>query len=610
MAATNYLYDTRDIKFILKEWLDMDKLLGSEAYRDYYSKDDIDSFIDVAFKIARDVIAPINEDADHIGVKFENGKTITPDSFKNAYRTVCEAELASQVADREAEGRLPLCVYAPLIEMMSAGCAALPTYWGLTSGAASVIQKFGSEEVKNKFLPKMFSGEWGGTMNLTEAGAGSDVGALATKAFPTDTPGLYKIKGTKQFITAGDSDLVDNIIHLVLARIEGARPGTSGISLFVAPKYWVNDDGSIGAFNDVTTVGIEHKLGLKGSATASLAFGEENNCLGYLLGDPPGEDGKGQGMSQMFNMMNEERLNTGMMALSVTAEAYYNALQYSKERIQGTKLTDPKGPRVRIIDHEDVRRMLLRQKACIEAIRAMIIKTYYYVDMAHDADNEEEREYYFNMFQVNNPLCKAYASDMAWPLIGEAIQTYGGYGFIEEYPPAQLARDCKIYSIWEGTNYIQSLDLVGRKFTMGKGKPFMKWLGEIAAFITANKELEEFVSEFQVYEECWQAYQGILGLLQKYLGEGKISLLPLYSTRILHATSMIYCGMISLDQGILAAKKLKEVGDSHFDANYYKGKIASARYYVKNEVPNILAIKRMFEIADTSPVDVPEGALG
>ncbi|MGE5449941.1 MAG: acyl-CoA dehydrogenase family protein, partial [Methanomassiliicoccales archaeon] len=490
MAATNYLYDVRDIKFILKEWLDLDKLLGCEAYRDYYSKDDIDSFVDVAFKVARDVIAPINDDADNIGVKLVDGKVVTPDSFKIAYRTVCEAELGSQVADREVEGRLPLCVYAPLIEMMCGACAALPTYWGLTSGAASVIQKFGSDEVKNKFLAKMFSGAWGGTMNLTEAGAGSDVGASATKAFTTDTPGLYKIKGTKQFITAGDSDLVDNIIHLVLARIEGARAGTAGLSLFVVPKYWVNDDGSIGDSNDVTTVGIEHKLGLKGSATASLAFGEENKCLGYLLGDAPGEDGKGKGMSQMFNMMNEERLNTGMMALSVTAEAYYNALQYSKERVQGTKLTDPKGPRVRIIEHEDVRRMLLRQKSCVEAIRAMIIKTYWYVDMAHDAENPEEREHYFNMFQVNNPLCKAYASDMAWPLICDAIQTYGGYGFIEEYPVAQLARDVKIYSIWEGTNYIQSLDLVGRKFTMGKGKPFMNWLGEIASFIEANQEFE------------------------------------------------------------------------------------------------------------------------
>jgi len=610
LAATNFLYDARDIKFILKEWLDLDKLLGFEAYRDYYSKDDIDSFVDVAYKIARDVVAPVNEDADHIGVKLVDGQVITPDSFKAAYKKVCEAELASQIADREAEGRLPLCVYAPLMEMMNAACAALPTYWGLTTGAAGVIQKFGSEEVRNKFLPKLFSGEWGGTMNLTEAGAGSDVGASASKAFTTDTPGLYKIKGTKQFITAGDSDLVSNIIHLVLARIEGARAGTGGLSLFVVPKYWVNDDGSIGAFNDVTTVGIEHKLGLKGSATASLAFGEENNCLGFLLGDPPGEDGKAQGMAQMFNMMNEERLNTGILALSVTAEAYYNALQYSKERIQGTKLTDPKGPRVRIIEHEDVRRMLLRQKSCIEAIRAMIIKTYWYVDMSHDAETAEEREHYYNMFQVNNPLCKAYTSDMAWPLIGEAIQTYGGYGFIEEYPVAQLARDCKIYSIWEGTNYIQSLDLVGRKFTMGKGKPFMNWLAEIANFISTNKEIEGLIKEFQVYEECWQAYQGILGLLQQYLGEGKITLMPLYSTRILHATAMIYCGMISLDQALVASKKLQEVGESHHDANFYKGKIASAKYYVLNEVPNILAIKRMFEIADTSPVDVPEESLG
>ncbi|MGE5372519.1 MAG: acyl-CoA dehydrogenase [Solirubrobacterales bacterium] len=610
MSSTNFLFDTRDVKFVMKEWLDLDHLLSMPAYRDYYSKDDVDSFVDVAFKIARDVIGPANEASDKIGAQFIDGKVVTPEPIKVAYRTVMEAGLGPQVADREVEGRMPICMNAPLGEMFISASSAIPTYWGLTAGAAGVIQKHADQKYKDLYLEKMFSGEWGGTMNLTEPGAGSDVGACVTKAFTTDTPGLYKLKGTKMFITSGDHDIASNFIHLVLGRLEGARPGTAGLSLFMVPKYWVSDDGSMGEWNDVTTVGIEHKMGLKGSATCTLAFGENDKCYGYIIGNPPGEDGKGEGMAQMFDMMNEERLGTGLLALGTTSQAYYNALAYSKERIQGTKLTDPKGPKVRIIEHEDVRRMLLGQKSCIEAIRAMIYKTYYYIDLLHDSDNEEEREFADAMFQFQNPLCKAYASDMAWPLIGDAIQTYGGYGFIEEYAPAQLARDVKIFSIWEGTNFIQSLDLVGRKFTSKKGKYLMTWLGEVHKFIAANKLTPGFEKQFEVLESAFQAYQGMLGTLQGYLKEGKIPMMPLYSTRILHATAMINCGMLILDQALLASNKLDELGEDHFDANFYKGKIASGKFYVMNIVPQVHYLKTVFELGDTSAIDCPEEGLG
>ncbi|MGE5418453.1 MAG: acyl-CoA dehydrogenase [Acidobacteriota bacterium] len=610
MSATNFLFDTRDVKFILKEWLDLDKLLSYDTYKDYYSKDDVDSFIDVAYKIARDVLAPANDEADKIGAQFVDGKVITPPSFKNAYKTVMEAELGPQIAGREVEGHLPMCMGAPISEMMIGASAAIVTYWGLTAGAAGVIQSHAAPEYKEMFLPKMFSGEWAGTMNLTEPGAGSDVGAVVTKAYPTDTPGMYKIKGTKMFITCGDHDLVDNFIHLVLARVEGAREGTAGLSLFIVPKFRVSDDGSLGAFNDVTTVGIEHKMGLKGSATCTLAFGENNDCYGFLIGAPPNAEGKAEGMAQMFQMMNEERLGTGVLALGVTSQAYYNALAYSKERIQGTKLTDPKGPKVRIIEHEDVRRMLLLQKSCVEAIRALIMKTYYYIDISHDSPDPEEREFADFMFQISNPLCKAYASDMAWPLIGDAIQTYGGYGFIEEYPVAQLARDVKIFSIWEGTNFIQSLDLLGRKFMMKKGKVVMTFLKEISDFIENNKNTAGFEAEFKMLAEAYADFQGIMGTLNGYMGAGKIPMMPLFSTRILHATSMIYCGILIMDQALLAQKKLTELGDSHYDANFYKGKVASGRFYVMNVVPQIFSIKKMFEAGDTSAIDIPEEALG
>ncbi|MGE5405311.1 MAG: acyl-CoA dehydrogenase [Candidatus Saccharibacteria bacterium] len=607
MSSSNFVYEIRDTKFALKEWLDLDKTFSYDAYKDYYSKDDVDSFLDVAFKICRDVIAPANADADEIGLKYDNGKVITPDSFKKVYQTVMEAELGPQVADREVEGHIPLVLNAPIIEMQTAASGSIVTYWALTQGTVALIQHKGSEFQKELFLPKLISGEWGGSMCLTEPGAGSDVGAVATKAFATDKPGIYKIKGQKIFITAGDHDCASNFVHLVLARTEGALPGTAGISLFIVPKYWVNEDGSLGEYNDVFTTGIEHKMGIKGSPTCSLAFGEEDKCYGYLIGDPP-VDGKGKGMAQMFQMMNEERINTGLFSLGVMSQAYYSALAYTKERIQGTKTTDPKGPKVRIIEHEDIRRMLMLQKSVMEATRALLYKTFWYIDMSHDSSDPAEREYADDMFMINNPLCKAYTSDMARQMTVEAIQCYGGYGFIEEYPAAELNRDCHIYCIWEGTNYIQANDLTGRKMSMKGGAPFQKWMGEIKDFID-NKKAAGFEAEFKILADAYDEYQTILGMIGAWKADGKIQMVPTFATRILHATAMLYCGMLITDQALIAAKKLAELGDSHYDANFYKGKVASARFYVKNVVPQIYGVKKAMEIADITCLEIPEEAL-
>ncbi|HEX3012319.1 MAG TPA: acyl-CoA dehydrogenase [Syntrophomonadaceae bacterium] len=603
--ATNYLFNHRDHRFIYQEWLDMEKIFALEAYKDYYSSDDIDTYLNLAFKLGKEVLAAANDEGDNLHAQFVDGQVKAPPSFKNAYQKIMEAGFGPQYADREADGKMPLSLQGSIAETLLSANVALVTYWGLTAGATGVIQAFADQKYKDLFLPKMFSGEWGGTMNLTEPGAGSDVGDILTKAYPAGTPGIYNIKGTKQFITAGDSDIVDNIIHLVLARIEGAREGTAGISLFMVPKYWVNDDGSVGPSNDVQTVGIEHKMGVRGSATCVLSYGENNNCRGVLLGEPPGQDGKGQGMMQMFRMMNEERLGVGSMSLANAYQAYLNSLQYAQERVQGRPITNLKGPRVNLIEHEDIRRMLMYQKSIIEAVRALILKTYYYIDISHDSSDEAEREFADMMVQINTPLCKAYASDMVWRTVAEAIQIYGGYGFIEDYPVAQIARDCKIHSLWEGTNYIQSMDLVGRKFTMGKGKPFMKWLGEISRFMEENKESTTFNKEFKTLSRAFQAYQGILISLQGYMKEMKIPMLPLYSTRILHATAMLYCGYLLLSQGIVAASKLEQVGPDHYDTCFYKGKVASARFYVMNVVPEIFTIQTIFEQGDTSALDIP-----
>ncbi|MDD3898928.1 MAG: acyl-CoA dehydrogenase [Syntrophomonadaceae bacterium] len=610
MPATNYVFDTRELKFVVKEWLDTEKLLACDEYKDYYSVDDLDAFIDVAYKIARDVVSPANGDADTIGAQFKDGNVYLPESMKKAFHTVNEAGMGASTFEYKEEGHIPRLFSCCQNEMLTAAAPCMVLLWITGGSAADVIENFGDEALKPKVLANMFAGKWGGTMNLTEPGAGSDVGALTTKAYPTETPGLYKIKGTKCFISAGDSDLFDNIIHLVLARTEGAREGTAGISLFAVPKNRFDDQGNITAWNDVTTVGIEHKMGLHGSATCTLSYGENNDCYGWLIGKAPGEDGKAYGLSQMFMMMNESRLTTGMMALSVAGEAYYNAREYAKLRIQGTKFTDPKGPRVPIIEHEDVKGMLLHQKACTEAMRALLYKTYWYTDMALASTDPEEMKAYDDMFQINNPLCKAYISEMAWGLCGEAIQCYGGYGFIEEYPVAQLARDVKIYSIWEGTTFIQSMDLVGRKFSMEGGKPLQKWMNEIGKFIESHTDDKNFADEVKMLSESYHAFSDILKMLNEKMNEGKISYKPLWANRIMFAMSMLYCGMLILDQGLLAQKKLNEVGDDSFDANFYKGKIASARFYVMNEVPAIFSIKRVLEAADFSAVDLNPECLG
>ncbi|MGE5543357.1 MAG: acyl-CoA dehydrogenase, partial [Bacillota bacterium] len=577
--AYKYSYNTRDIKFILKEWLPVDEILAYDRYKDYYTKDDFDTIIDQVRKVAAEIIAPTAEEADAIGVRYENGQAYIPPAFHAAYRFMQENGWGSSNVDENAEGALPHVLNGLLLEIEAAACPAFMPYVGAGSGAAAVIQHFGTEEQKQRFLPKMFDGTWSGTMCLTEPTAGSDVGDLLSKAYPTDQPGIYKLKGQKIFITAGDRDDVENIIHLYLARVEGAAPGTKGLSLFIMPKYWVNEDGTL-EDNDVQCAGVEHKLGLKGSATAALVVGENNNCRGWLLGDPPDENGKGQGMAQMFHMMNEARVDTGRLSTAVAANAYWNAVAYGRERIQGRLLTDPKAGRVTINKHEDVKRMYLLNKATTEACRALLAKAYYYEDVRIYDPDPARRDWAQRQLDMITPLCKAYPSDEAWILTAESLQSYGGYGYCEDYPAASATRDCKIWSIWEGTNFIQSLDLIGRKWRQNKGQDFANLLKEVADFIAENKgKIEGFDRELEHLEKALKSYYEIQGAILQYMTQGKVGLMPTYARRILTATAQLYCGYLLLDQAKLALKRMAELGKDHYDYNFYLGKVFSARYY-------------------------------
>jgi alkylation response protein AidB-like acyl-CoA dehydrogenase len=605
--ASNFIYSTRDHRFILKEWLDMSKVFGAGRFAGGYSVEDVDSILENALKIAKEVIAPTSDDGDTVHAVYKDGKVTVPASFKKAYWQVQENGLGSSNADHSDPGSMPLTVMGCVNEYMAAANAALGPYTMATTGASGLIRDFGNDRVKGIFLPKMYSGQWAGTMDLTEPNSGSDVGDITTKAIPTDEPGVYRIVGTKCFITGGEQDITENIVHLTLARIEGCVPGTKGISLFVVPKYWPDENGEKGEFNDVNCGGIEHKMGLRGSATAIVNFGEEGRCKGYLLGDPP-TDGKGQGMAQMFQMMNEERTVTGLAALSAATVAYNNACQYAAGRVQGRPLTNPKAGRVPIINHEDVRRMLMFQKSITEASRAMIAFSYYCMDIAENTTDDNERRLAKAYVEVNIPIVKAWCSDMAFLSISEAMQCYGGYGFSEEYPIAQQLRDCRIYPIWEGTNYIQSMDLIGRKWMMAQGQVFNTWLGEIDTFVAAHKSHPTLAPQVALLEEAMANYREIQMTMANYLGQGRFNMIGFYATRILHATGYLYAAKLLLEHAVIAQKKVDENGPDHFDHPYYAGKVASARFFCHNILPRTGKILRVIKEGDTSVMDVPEAS--
>lgn len=606
--AQNYLYSTRDHLFILKEWLDLEKILSYERFNNVFAVDDVDTILTEALKGAKEVVAPSNDENDSIGAVFENGKVKVPEDMKKAYHFIQENGWGSCNSDKNYEGALPRILYYPVLEYYFGANHGLACYYMATSGAAELIQMFGDEHLNNLFSEKMFSGQWAGTMCLTEPGAGSDVGDMLSRAYPTDTPGMFKIKATKCFITGGEQDFTQNIVHLLLARVEGAAPGTSGVSLFAVPKIWVNEDGSMGKSNDVNCVSIEHKMGLKGSATCVMAFGEESECYGWLLGSAPDEKGKAQGMKQMFHMMNGARLEMGVGAVSGAAVAYYNAAEYAAGRIQGKLLTNPKAGRVPIIQHEDIRRMLLDQKAHIEAMRALLARTFYYMDMAENDPDPEQKKLAQGILDIHTPICKAYNSDMAWELTAEAMQVYGGYGYSEEYPIAQLCRDVKIHSIWEGTNFIQSLDLVARKWALNEGKPFNYCMDDIKTFIASSACTDVFKREADILDKAHNAYQAMQAKISEYMKAGQASYMAVYATRILHATAKLFAGKLILEQAVLAQSKLNGLANDHYDYPFYQGKVEAARYYVRNIVPEVWELAYRLENADSSVLDIKEEA--
>lgn len=476
----HFMINEEDVFFILKDQLNYGSLCELEPYRDF-DEETLDMLVKEAIRFAKAELDPLQEIGEAWGVVLEEGRVRCAPEYKRVFRLFGDNGWISAVRDPRYGGQgFPHMMRIVVNDFMYGAAQAFNMAPSLTGGAADLIATFGSEELKERFVRKMFSGEWAGTMALTEPGAGSNLAALRTTAVPEGDH--YRIKGTKLFISWGDHDLTENIVHLLLARIEGAPEGVKGISLFAVPKFRVHADGSLGSFNDVVCTAVEKKMGLHASPTCALNFGENDGCIGYLCGQ------KDRGLAHMFRMMNGARINTGVSGMTLASTAYQNARAYARERIQGTDVGRRRTGSVPIIEHPDVRRMLLWMKAMVEGMRAMIYAGAFWLDLSRAVPNEEERAHYEALVDFMTPIIKAYCSDMGFRVCETAMQCLGGYGYCAEYPVEQYLRDVKIMSLYEGTNGIQSMDLMGRKMRINDGAPCRAYMRELAGFCSRHLE--------------------------------------------------------------------------------------------------------------------------
>ena len=610
------LVDERDMKFVLYEQLRTQELCKSPLYADF-SRETFDMILEEAAKLAERAFYPSNKKGDEQGCRFENGQVKVPDAFHEPYRLYREGGWLAMSDSPEVGGQgLPVVLAHACIEMLGAANWALLMYAGLTHGAAHLLQKFGTPELQGLYMRNLFSGDLTGTMCLTEPGAGSDIGSLRTRA-QRQPDGTFRISGQKMFISSGMHDLTENIIHMVLARIDGAPRGTRGISIFLVPRLRLNESGEQ-VDNDVACAGIEQKMGIHGSATCVLNFGENGGCTGYLMGE------ENKGMQIMFEMMNEARLYTGMQGLAHASSAYLHALQYAKERVQGApieKMRDPDAPRVRIIEHPDVRRMLMFMKSSTEGLRALLYLTAYCVDRVRAAEEEDEKELFQGYVDLMIPICKSLGSDLGFRVCETAIQVYGGYGYSRDYPVEQFMRDCKIASLYEGTNGIQALDLVGRKLTVKRGqllKNASKAAGEILSKVRENFRLRDLV---RIYDEAQES----LIQLTKFFGLKSITdefnVPILYAKPYLDLFGEVTMGFLLLWQAYLAERRLQEIyqdqgakdeasrkkllSENH-SAAFYFGKIASASFFANQVLTLAPGKARGIMNDDKSPLEIPE----
>ena len=534
--------------------------------------------LEEAGKLANDVIAPTNAIGDAEGAILTDGAVKTPDAFKPMHEAYVEGGWSTLSADPDLGGQgLPASLEIAVTEMVTSANVAYSLQPLLTSGAIQAIDAHASDELRTTYLPKMITGEWSGAMNLTEPSAGSDVGALRAKA-EKQPDGTYRISGQKIYITWGEHDLCDNIIHLVLARLPDSPAGTKGISMFIVPKFLVNEDGTLGKRNDVKCVSIEHKLGIHGSPTCTMAFGEEGNCVGYLVGE------ENFGMRNMFTMMNHARVGVGLQGAAIAEHAYQQSVAFASERVQSAAIGAKTRESVAIINHPDVRRMLMTMRATTEAARAIIYRNVWALDLAHASTDKVERAKAIGEADLLTPISKAYSTDIGVEAASLAVQIHGGMGFVEETGVAQFYRDVRIAPIYEGTNGIQALDLAGRKLNADGGAHWRSLIKEMRD--SANNLGRSLSGSKNLLLEGIEALEQAANTLFDNGFENIIDTAAA-ATPYLRLWGTVLGAHLLTQQAVEAERRL-----ASDDGNpaFLKSKIATARFFVEQILPSASAL--------------------
>lgn len=580
----SYTAPVKDLQFVLHE-----VLKASASDISGYSELEPDftaAVLEEAGKICSDVLAPLNAVGDKEGCSLENGVVRVPTGFKEAFDQVREGGWTGLDMPEEYGGQnMPYVLGTAVGEMFSASNQAFTMYQGLTHGAASAILAHGTDAQKETFLPKMVSCEWTGTMNLTEPHCGTDLGLMRTKAEPQDD-GSFKLSGQKIFISSGEHEMADNIIHLVLAKIPGGPDGIKGVSLFIVPKFIVNEDGSLGARNGVSCGALEEKMGIHGNSTCVMNYDE---ATGYLLGT------EHKGMRAMFTMMNEARIGVGMQGVAQAEAAYQNAVVYAKDRLQGRDVTgvkNPDGPADPLIVHPDVRRMLMDQKSFVEGARAFILWGSSLIDAAHRANDKDAD----GLISLMTPVIKGFLTDVGYAMTVEAQQVYGDHGYIEEWGMSQFTRDARIAMIYEGANGVQALDLVGRKLAQDGGKHVMAFFEMIKSYCAEQKDVEGMEPFIEPLKKASKDLQAA-GMFFMQNGMKNPNAALAGSTDFMHMMGHVCLGLM---WARMARASLDALASSPADAAFYETKLATGRYYMARRLPaTALHLARIESGADT-----------
>jgi alkylation response protein AidB-like acyl-CoA dehydrogenase len=585
----------RNLEFLLYEVNRMEQLSALPYFADH-TRETYDLVIDTALKLARNLIYPYLREMDEKAPFLENGEVKVHPAVKTMMKEWGEGGWISSSMPYEVGGQqLPITLHMLCNYIFAAANFAATGFPGLTTGAAHLVLSYASDGLKQTYVPRMLAGEWQGTMALTEPQAGSSLSDIITTAHPTDN-GYYNIKGQKIFISAGDHDGVENVIHMMLARIKGAPAGIKGISLFLVPKKRIDDSGALEP-NDVTVATVYHKMGYRGCPITQLSMGENDDCRGYLVGEPH------KGLSYMFQMMNEARIGVGMQATAIATAAYYTSLEYAKERPQGRKLTskDPTLPQVPIIEHADIRRMLLFQRATTEGSLAVILQCAMYTDLARTEDLEQKKRYDL-LLDLLTPVAKTYGAENGILSVSQGLQILGGYGYCQEFPMEQYFRDIRIHTIHEGTTGIQGMDLLGRKVIMKNGEAMRLYIAEVEAAIREASEHEGLRPYADRLKAALEQMQNVTLFRVQFALKGEVEEFLADATLYLDFFGIIAVAWQWLIQGIAAQKGLS-TDSSDAEKSFYKGKLHTMKYFFHYELPKIHGLAARLMEADGLTVD-------